>query len=967
MANIFRLGRGAVRKVNAHVDQIFNAAKARLLGPYGAKDIRVHYTRELSLPGLFEAGAMEEGVRPDLDVLKSLLDIAGGYIDAVQERTKARIVNEINSVLGQARHGGLSRDDYNDLLKMKLSEVFGDVTQHIHAIVDTEATRVKNISVLDGIIGSNLSSDVSDPVVFFVVVRDGDLCGECKRLHLMPDGITPRLWYLSECGHGYHKKGESDPKIGGLHPHCRCTLVTLMPGFGFSSEGKIMFIKRGHLELPVQRGEGELKKTEPFDPNDHPRDPETGEFTPQIGADEMLPSDPDEREKEIADRDAWERYEESLVDHVAVKKQQIINIREEVEDGLLQPNSQAIEKEARRRGVWSENPAEQEATIRAILGLSKGEAIQHHIRSARPASEVRIPLARRIRNQARVEHNLHGDPPPDNENWPLPNVNNLNQLLRAAKNKTDSWGGQALRYAIHRIEHVKDYETPAGAKEADKLFTKNEEETRDRKGAYVDPYGLYPIYNLRSFVADNPHVIGELVDGQKRLHAALLPHAIMIGNKPHVALVRRYPHPEKQPESVLASYSDSSTPDGAGSGGVSLTHPFYHFVPLENIWHSYDFGDAEAHIVARRTAQSEFLVSPHQMVDARPEDLRKLFSAAPKATVTEVGQLPEHFRLPAPLFRGGPTPKRFDKISAGAIIYAKDTGRFLIGHRSKEVDDPGTWGTWGGQIHPNEDPLKGAHREFKEESQYEGAISLHPILSVSGKDKVHKTKVYHNFLGVVEHEFEPKLNWEHQGAKWFSPNDLPKPLHPGLARLMAHPNFRAALNKLKPPTNLAKTEQVFRTAKTQRGTVIKRSKLGVGKDIGGAIYLHRDYEGHIPDQEGLLRAKQVLDRNHPGFKYNALKVAKDKFTFFNSPDFDTAHEPVAGNYITVSGDKSKAGNTSQIWHHKWLWVKEGYRGFDVDASHRRSLAWLKIPNIDFARIGNKEFWESKYVPKIPTM
>jgi hypothetical protein len=339
MANIFRLGRGAVRKVNAHVDQIFNAAKARLLGPYGAKDIRVHYTRELSLPGLFEAGAMEEGVRPDLDVLKSLLDIAGGYIDAVQERTKARIVNEINSVLGQARHGGLSRDDYNDLLKMKLSEVFGDVTQHIHAIVDTEATRVKNISVLDGIIGSNLSSDVSDPVVFFVVVRDGDLCGECKRLHLMPDGITPRLWYLSECGHGYHKKGEGDPKIGGLHPHCRCTLVTLMPGFGFSSEGKIMFIKRGHLELPVQRGEGELKKTEPFDPNDHPRDPETGEFVVAIDPREDLSN---------VNPDDWDDDEDDLkVDPKEALRHLIGVFRSAMDRGTMPRDPAVIERELR--------------------------------------------------------------------------------------------------------------------------------------------------------------------------------------------------------------------------------------------------------------------------------------------------------------------------------------------------------------------------------------------------------------------------------------------------------------------------------------------------------------------------------------------------------------------------------------------------------------------------------------------
>ena len=39
---------------------------------------------------------------------------------------------------------------------------------------------------------------------------------------MLPDGITPRVWKMSEMGSGYHKKGDSSPKIGGLHPRCRC-------------------------------------------------------------------------------------------------------------------------------------------------------------------------------------------------------------------------------------------------------------------------------------------------------------------------------------------------------------------------------------------------------------------------------------------------------------------------------------------------------------------------------------------------------------------------------------------------------------------------------------------------------------------------------------------------------------------------------------------------------------------------
>ena len=256
MPNMARLGKGATRKINNAIDELFDNAKARLLGPQSiqGKKIYIGFHREMSLPGIFEAGSVEEMVKPDLDILDSLIRVAGAYVDAHRERTKARVVHEINGAMAEVRHnGGMTRGDFRDLVNNKLSEVWADVTRNIHSVVDTELSHAKNVSVLDGIVGANLNASVGDPVVYFVVVRDNILCNECKRLHLMEDEKTPRLWYLSELGHGYHKKGEENPKVGGLHPHCRCTLVTLLPSYGFTNDGMVKYVKRGHLELPVQR------------------------------------------------------------------------------------------------------------------------------------------------------------------------------------------------------------------------------------------------------------------------------------------------------------------------------------------------------------------------------------------------------------------------------------------------------------------------------------------------------------------------------------------------------------------------------------------------------------------------------------------------------------------------------------------------------------------------------------------
>ena len=117
---------------------------------------------------------------------------------------------------------------------------------------------------------------------------------------------------------------------------------------------------------------------------------------------------------------------------------------------------------------------------------------------------------------------------------------------------------------------------------------------------------------------------------------------------------------------------------------------------------------------------------------------------------------------------------------------------------------------------------------------------------------------------------------------------------------------------------------------TQKGTKIRRSHLGVGKDIGGSIYLHKMYSDTLPNQQGLQEAIEQLPA---GCEYNVIKAAKDgSYTFFNSPDFDTADEPTAGPFVRIAPRNGKTlGQTANIWHHKWLWVKDDYPGFDVEA------------------------------------
>lgn len=259
----------AIKSIHAAVDVLFDKAKGRFLGP-GAlpRDKRIllgfeGFQSPLSLPGVFSAASREEAVLPNDEAVKALMGHVGQYLEAYRAKTKAEVVKRVQAFLQEAHLGGV-KTDVSTVLGGELADVWKKTTQDVHRLVETETTSARNLGTMEGILKINASQGIEDPVVYFVVVRDQHLCTECKRLHLREDGITPRVWRISELGHGYHKRGQAAPKVSGLHPHCRCTLVTLMPGYGFDGDGMVKFISPDHDELERQRG-GLAKGEEPLE------------------------------------------------------------------------------------------------------------------------------------------------------------------------------------------------------------------------------------------------------------------------------------------------------------------------------------------------------------------------------------------------------------------------------------------------------------------------------------------------------------------------------------------------------------------------------------------------------------------------------------------------------------------------------------------------------------------------------
>lgn len=184
------------------------------------------------------------------DTLKSLLESAHGYIESLKAKTKANITEQIDGLVKEAKIKNQKVTE--EQVRSILEEEFRKAKAHLKTIAESESTKIRNIgsSMTIARVASGLGEE--DPTVFFVVTKDNVTCKECIRLHLMPDGVTPRVWKFSELKHSYHKRGEDSPSFFGLHPHCRCSLTYLVKGFGFKN-GKVTYLKGDHDEYRKQR------------------------------------------------------------------------------------------------------------------------------------------------------------------------------------------------------------------------------------------------------------------------------------------------------------------------------------------------------------------------------------------------------------------------------------------------------------------------------------------------------------------------------------------------------------------------------------------------------------------------------------------------------------------------------------------------------------------------------------------
>ena len=131
-----------------------------------------------------------------------------------------------------------------------------------------------------------------------------------------------------------------------------------------------------------------------------------------------------------------------------------------------------------------------------------------------------------------------------------------------------------------------------------------------------------------------------------------------------------------------------------------------------------------------------------------------------------------------------------DIVCSGALFYSLDTKRFLFLHRANNKKN-NVWGLVGGTNEGCETPWEGLNREITEEIGEVVIKKTIPLETfVSNDTKFH----FHTYLCIVEQEFMPHLNHEHDGYAWCSFNQWPKPMHYGLQNTL---NRKSNVSKLK--------------------------------------------------------------------------------------------------------------------------------------------------------------------------
>jgi hypothetical protein len=255
---MYGISTASKEQISKLVDDLFDKTALRLIGNIPKlqkkKHILIGFEQNTNLANLFVQAMNNKYLNHiEQDVLKGILGDAYSYIDILKNKTSNSILQQVEGLAREARISG--EKIVQETLTGIITKELGKARSGLETIAASEATKTRNLGMAMDITRASSADGIKDPIVGFAVIRDNSTCESCIKVCLMPDGVTPRLFHMSELSAGYFKRGDTVPSILGQHPHCRCTIFTVPTDWGFDKKGHITFKSIGYNALEEQRKE----------------------------------------------------------------------------------------------------------------------------------------------------------------------------------------------------------------------------------------------------------------------------------------------------------------------------------------------------------------------------------------------------------------------------------------------------------------------------------------------------------------------------------------------------------------------------------------------------------------------------------------------------------------------------------------------------------------------------------------
>ncbi len=198
--------------------------------------------------------------------IKHIHDSAGSYIDKFMDKTAMELGNIVQQQMHTQRNQSISAlrgeleagtgKKTNSQIAHELRKKTGDLYKDWRRVVTTELAEATNLGAFDAICENNREKSPDDVYVYKSGPHDGKTCDHCMRFWFTKDGVTPKVYRLSDLvanGSNVGKKvADWKPTVSVTHPNERHYLLEIPNGWGFSSEGGITYKGRKHVELNHQ-------------------------------------------------------------------------------------------------------------------------------------------------------------------------------------------------------------------------------------------------------------------------------------------------------------------------------------------------------------------------------------------------------------------------------------------------------------------------------------------------------------------------------------------------------------------------------------------------------------------------------------------------------------------------------------------------------------------------------------------